>query len=37
MGFEAPHYSIRDFMQNHENLIVYSEKTLQREFNFVIV
>jgi len=37
MGYDAVHYSIRDFMKNHENLIVYSEKTLQKEFNFVIV
>jgi hypothetical protein len=37
MGYDAVHYSIRDFMKNHENLIVYSEKTSQKEFNFVIV
>jgi len=37
MGFESVHYSIRDFMQNHENLIAYSEKSSQRESNFVIV
>lgn len=37
MGYDAVHYSIRDFMKNHENLIVYSEKPSQKEFNFVIV
>lgn len=37
MGYDAVHYSIRDFMKNHENLIVYSEKTSQKEFNFVIL
>ena len=37
MGYDAVHYSIRDFMKNHENLIVYSEKPSQKEFNFGIV
>jgi hypothetical protein len=37
MGYDAVHYSIRDFMKNHENLIVYSEKPSLKEFNFVIV
>jgi hypothetical protein len=37
MGFEAVHYSIRDFMKNHENMIVYSEQKAQRDFEFVIV
>lgn len=37
MGHEAVHYSIRDFIKNHENLIYYSEKKAQRDFNFVIM
>lgn len=37
MGYDAVHYSIRDFMKNHENLIIYTEKTSQKEFSFVLV
>lgn len=37
MGHESVHYSIRDFVKNHENLIYYSEKKAQREFNFVLM
>jgi hypothetical protein len=37
MGHESVHYSIRDFVKNHENLIYYSEKKAQRDFDFVVM
>ena len=37
MGFGGVHYSIRDYVGNHENLVYYTEKKLQKEFDFVIV
>jgi hypothetical protein len=37
MGFGGVHYSIRDYVGNHENLIFYTEKKEQKEFDFVIV
>lgn len=37
LGFENVHYTMRDFLKNHENLIFYSEKKLQRELDFVLV
>jgi hypothetical protein len=37
MGFGGVHYSIRDYVGNHENLIYYTEKKEQKELDFVIV
>ncbi len=37
LGFENVHYTMRDFLKNHENLIFFSEKKSQREFNFGLV
>jgi hypothetical protein len=37
MGHESVHYSIRDFVKNHENLIYYSEKKAQKDFDFVVM
>jgi hypothetical protein len=37
MGFGGVHYSIRDYVGNHENLVYYTEKKIQKEFDFVIV
>ena len=37
LGFGGVHYSIKNFVENHENLIFYTEKKSQKEFEFVLV
>jgi hypothetical protein len=34
MGHDSAHYTMRDFLSSHENLIFYSEKKPQQEFIF---
>jgi preprotein translocase subunit SecD len=37
LGFGGVHYSIKNFVENQENCISYTEKILQKEFEFVLV
>lgn len=37
LGFGGVHYSIKNFVENHENLIFYTDKKTQRELDFVIL
>ena len=37
LGFGGVHYSIKNFVENHENCISYTEKKLQKEFEFVLM
>lgn len=37
LGFGGVHYSIKNFVENHENSISYTEKKSQRELEFVLV
>ena len=37
LGINNVHYTLRDFIKNHENLISYAEKSKQKEFTFVIM
>ncbi len=34
LGYDNVHYTMRDFVQKHENLMYFSEKTNHRGFNF---
>jgi hypothetical protein len=37
LGFKNAHYSIKNYILNHENSISFTKETPQREFNFEIV
>jgi hypothetical protein len=37
MGFGGVHYSIREYVGNHENLIYYTEKKKEKDFQFVLM
>jgi len=34
LGYDNVHYTMREFVQRQENLIYYSKKQIQKEFNF---
>lgn len=37
LGLSGVHYSMKNFIENHENLLIFSEKSRSKEFSFVLL